>query len=411
MHTRIDKTQENKNRSLANGVAQKRTTGKSSFQVVDQRPETITQRKLQGVANDTIDVVEQRSFQVIANSNRYTKQVAQLQQRKGRSTTQKWLPMEIEKTSKHPVTDRKWAKETLQLDRVSTAIGSETVTADRNANAADTLAFLGPGKGHGKEKAPVHLTKKITDTGAGLISAGDLTHAGLNAENADVPDYHFTVTSGFMAAALVNSPIKTYLVKNGVANAIWGFQGVSTADLSQNKLTANQIVTAFNSDLDLAQAANFDNFMFTYDPDGQGPTFDAVVSFHDAVKNTLFSIPSVNPGGDIPFTSIKYVHMRASITIAADALAAQWSNWTNGGDVATRNDFRIAQDKWTDLSKALNILNRIRAKALKLEADDAPGAIFDDDFVDQNLTAHANAKTAIKENMNTDQGTHAAEFT
>ena len=50
-------------------------------------------------------------------------------------------------------------------------------------------------------------------------------------------------------------------------------------------------------------------------------------------------------------------------------------------------------------------------KASITTADDAPGAIFDDDFVDDNLTAHANAKTAIKDNMNTDQGTHAAEFT
>ena len=213
-----------------------------------------------------------------------------------------------------------------------------------------------------------------------------------------------------MTAALVNSPIRTYLVKNGVANHIWKFQGISTADLSQNKLVANQIVTAFNTDLHLAQAANFDNLMFTYDPNGKGPTFDAVVSFHDAVKNTMFSIPSVNPDGDIPFASIKYAHMKASITTAADALAAQWSNWTNNGDEATRNDFRIAPDKWTDLAKALNILNRIRAKSLKLEADDAPGAIFDDDFVDANLTAHANAKTAIKDNMNTDQETHTAEF-
>ena len=65
-----------------------------------------------------------------------------------------------------------------------------------------------------------------------------------------------------------------------------------------------------------------------------------------------------------------------------------------------------------DLAKAVNILNRIRAKALKLETPGAAaGVAFDDAFLDTNLAAHANARTVIKGNMNEDQHTHAAEFT
>ncbi|WP_245897160.1 hypothetical protein [Roseobacter denitrificans] len=248
--------------------------------------------------------------------------------------------------------------------------------------------------------------------GAGLINAGGLTHGALNAQNAVTPDYHFTITSGFMTAALVNSPIKNYLVKHHKASQIWTIGAVSNEDLAQNKLKANQIVSAFNADLELAAGANFDNLMLTYDPDGEGPTFDDVVRFHEGVKNTLFAIPTVNPGGDLPFTSIKFSQLKTHITAGADQLAAQWSKWTNNGAAATRNDFRISAGKWTDLAKAVNILNRIRSKALKLETPGAATpAVFDDAFINDQLADYDAAKTAIKANMRTDQVAHADEFT
>ena len=300
-------------------------------------------------------------------------------------------------------------KEILQLDRVSTRIGSQTVTANRNHDHSDTLAFLAPGKG--QKRAPVHLTKKITHAGANLIDAGNLTHGGLNAQNAVAPDYHLTLTSGFMTAILANSFIKRYIVKHGRATQIWGYQAHGTKELSQNKLTANQIVSAFNTDLGIAAGATFDNLLFNYDPHGHGPTFDAVVNFHESVKLALFAIPNVVTGAEVPLGKIKYAHMRSDITAGANALAGQWSSWANNGPVAQRNDFRMPADKWSDLAKALNILNRIRAKALRLENPHvAPGVLFDDHFVDAHLVAHHTALAAVKAIMANDRVAHAAEY-
>lgn len=279
-----------------------------------------------------------------------------------------------------------------QLERVSTKIGSETVHADRVAG--DTLAFLTPGRR--QKNAPVHLTKKVKRAGADLIAGGGLTHGALNVENADAPDYHFTLTSGFMASILVNSNIPKYLTKNGIANEVWTIGALTHDELAQNKLIANNIVSAFNSDLGIAEGNTFDNLMFTYDPAGQGPTFDEVLAFHDSVKTSFFTIPSVNPNGEFPFAGIKYENLRQQIVAGADSLAAQWANWA--GTAAVRSDFRIPADKLSDLAKAVNILNRIRAKALKLDTDAAhPGALFDGAFVDGSIGGvHATARNAIK---------------
>jgi hypothetical protein len=51
MNTHADRTQENKSQSVANAVSQKKSSGESTFQFVDNRPEVVTQRKLQEVAN------------------------------------------------------------------------------------------------------------------------------------------------------------------------------------------------------------------------------------------------------------------------------------------------------------------------------------------------------------------------
>ena len=46
MKTHADKTQKNKNPSVANEVSQKQNHRESTFQFVDNRPEAIAQRKL-----------------------------------------------------------------------------------------------------------------------------------------------------------------------------------------------------------------------------------------------------------------------------------------------------------------------------------------------------------------------------
>lgn len=51
MYKQVEKTKENKSRSIANSVAQKQIRGNSTFQFVDNRPEAIAQRKIQEVIN------------------------------------------------------------------------------------------------------------------------------------------------------------------------------------------------------------------------------------------------------------------------------------------------------------------------------------------------------------------------
>ncbi len=52
MNTHSDKTQENKGQSVSNAISQKSSSGESTFQFVDNRPEAIAQRKLQEIANN-----------------------------------------------------------------------------------------------------------------------------------------------------------------------------------------------------------------------------------------------------------------------------------------------------------------------------------------------------------------------
>ena len=79
MNTRADKTQENKSRSVTNEFRQKQRGGEPTFQFVDNRPETIAQRKLQEMANNCSRVKQLKAIQKMANNNPQTKKAAQLQ--------------------------------------------------------------------------------------------------------------------------------------------------------------------------------------------------------------------------------------------------------------------------------------------------------------------------------------------
>ena len=85
MNIHADKTQENKNRSVANEFSQKQSDGVSTFQFVDNRPEAIAQRKLQEVANNSAQVRQLIAFQGMANNSLQEKQPTQLS-RGGRIT-------------------------------------------------------------------------------------------------------------------------------------------------------------------------------------------------------------------------------------------------------------------------------------------------------------------------------------
>lgn len=67
MNTHSDKTQENKNQSIVRGVPQKKAEV-PTHEFVDNRPEGVTQRKLQDVANKSPQVAQLKNLQDLANN-------------------------------------------------------------------------------------------------------------------------------------------------------------------------------------------------------------------------------------------------------------------------------------------------------------------------------------------------------
>lgn len=68
MRTYADKTQENKAQSATNAVFQKLSSGKATFQLDDNRPENIAQRKLQQIANNSLKVKQWKAFKGVDGS-------------------------------------------------------------------------------------------------------------------------------------------------------------------------------------------------------------------------------------------------------------------------------------------------------------------------------------------------------
>ncbi|WP_156924477.1 hypothetical protein [Derxia gummosa] len=78
MNTCADKSQENKMQSVANVVSQKQNGIKSTFQLVDNRPEAIAQRRLKKMINSSPKVMELRAIQDKVGSASQANQAAQL---------------------------------------------------------------------------------------------------------------------------------------------------------------------------------------------------------------------------------------------------------------------------------------------------------------------------------------------
>lgn len=75
MNTHADKTQENKSQSVANGISQKQSSDKSTFQFVDNRPEAIAQRKLQEMANNSPQAKQATQLQEMASNSSQQKEI------------------------------------------------------------------------------------------------------------------------------------------------------------------------------------------------------------------------------------------------------------------------------------------------------------------------------------------------
>jgi len=69
MNTHVDKIPDNKSQSVANGVSQKQGADENTYQFEDNRPETVAQRKHQGIANNSPQAKKAAQLKAIIDNN------------------------------------------------------------------------------------------------------------------------------------------------------------------------------------------------------------------------------------------------------------------------------------------------------------------------------------------------------
>jgi hypothetical protein len=150
MHTHADKTQENKSQSVANTVPQKQNGGETTFQFVDNRPEAVTQRKSQEIANNSPQVSQLRASQDMANNSAHAEQVAQLQPMAHNASSQQQEPTQKKENNTGLPDNLKTGMENLSgmpLDDVKVHRNSDKpAQLQAHAYAQGTDIHLGPGQ-------------------------------------------------------------------------------------------------------------------------------------------------------------------------------------------------------------------------------------------------------------------------
>lgn len=81
MNTRAEKSQENKSQSVANEISQKHESGEHSFELVDNRPEAIAQRKLRETVNNSSQANQLMALQQMINDSPQAKKARQAQEK------------------------------------------------------------------------------------------------------------------------------------------------------------------------------------------------------------------------------------------------------------------------------------------------------------------------------------------
>lgn len=105
MHYHADKSQVNKSQSVANKISQNQNSGESVFRFVDNRPETIAQRKLQEFANNSPQAKQVAQLQSMADNS--SSQQEPLQKNKNKTGLPDRLKSGIENLSGYSMDDVK----------------------------------------------------------------------------------------------------------------------------------------------------------------------------------------------------------------------------------------------------------------------------------------------------------------
>jgi len=150
MNTHTNKTQENKSQSVSNGGSQMQSSGESTFQFVDNRPEVVSHRKLQEMANTSPRVSQMRAIQDMANKSSQAKQTAQLQAVTNNNFVQQQQPIQKKENDKGLPDNLKTGMENLSgysMDDIEVHRNSDKpAQLQAQAYAQGTDIHLGPGQ-------------------------------------------------------------------------------------------------------------------------------------------------------------------------------------------------------------------------------------------------------------------------
>ena len=171
MSEHADQTEENKSKSVASSVAQMKTSGEPTFELLDTRSQAVAQMKLQEMANNSPQVSQLQSFQEIANNSSQTRQVAQLQAMADAFSAQQSPTIQRQENNKGLPDTLKLGMENLSglsLDDVKVYRNSDKpAQLNAHAYAQGTDIHLGPGQ----EKHLPHELGHVVQQKKGRVKA------------------------------------------------------------------------------------------------------------------------------------------------------------------------------------------------------------------------------------------------
>lgn len=271
MNKYADKTKESKSQSVANAVSQKHNN--STFQFIDNRPEAVTQRKLQEMANNSPQAKQAAQLQVMADN--YSDQQQQPIQKKENNTgLPDNLKSGIENLSGYSMDDVKVhynSDKPAQLQAHAYAQGTDIHLGPEQEKHLPHEAWHVVQQKQGRVKPTMQMKGKVNvNDDAGLEKEANVMGAKASQRTFQLK----TNTSQFLNQAPLsqsNSPVQGYFESSylgGISGTYRHADDLSVVVDSNHGLyaengkvnAANQILQQVNSTIELKQTNTTKNF-------------------------------------------------------------------------------------------------------------------------------------------------------
>lgn len=185
MNAHADKTQENKSQSSSSAVSQMSSSSESTFQFIDNRPETVAQRKIQEMVNNSLQVKQANQLQAIADN--YSAKQQQPIQRRENTTEEserakpRWgkIHAEVEKSGKFNSDETRanvkaYLKEHPEQANMINSAGGAWLANQMNLKEEGDRAHIGPteaymGKKEDESSAHAKHLEKFANGGHAFI--------------------------------------------------------------------------------------------------------------------------------------------------------------------------------------------------------------------------------------------------